>query len=73
MAPSPVPGGHSLFGLRDIICVVIISDWFISLFFFELSSYVSSLSTDLGKLNMNFYFSASKILCTYLSATDNKL
>lgn len=58
MAPSPVPGDHSLLGVRDIICVVIVSGWFIGLFFFELSSYVSSLSPGLERLNMNLYFLA---------------
>lgn len=58
MELSPVPGDHSLLGVRDIICVVVVSDWFIGLFFFELSSYVSSLSPDLESLNMNFYFPA---------------
>lgn len=58
MAPSPVPGDHSLLGVRDIICVVIESDWFIGIFFFELSSNVASLSLGLERLNMNCYFPA---------------
>lgn len=58
MAASPVHGNHSLLGVRDIISVVLISGWFIGLFFFELSSYVSSLSPDLERLNTKFYFPA---------------
>lgn len=73
MDPSPMPGDHSLLGVRDIICVVIVSDCFLGLFFFKLSSYMSSLSPDLESLNISFYFPAQETSCTYLSAIDNNL
>lgn len=73
MAASRVRQDHSLLGVRDTICAVIIFDWFIGLFFFKLRNQMSSLSPALERLKMSFYFSAHEISCTCLSDTDDHL
>jgi len=58
VAASHVHRDHSLLGVRDTLCAVIVFYWLIGLFFFELNNQMSSLSPGLERLKMNFYFRA---------------